>query len=69
MARPVLERMREKAKDTQLALTFFSPSAEEFSRKLDVDFREYLPFDRAADMRTALDALAPSAIVFSKVDV
>ena len=69
MARPVLEAVRAKHAATQIALTFFSPSAEEFSRKMDVDFREYLPFDRATDMRAALDALEPSALVFSKVDV
>ena len=69
MARPVLTLMRARHQDIQLAYTFFSPSAEDFSRALDVDFRDYLPFDEAGDMRTALDALAPKALVFSKVDV
>lgn len=69
MARPVLEALRARHPQVQLALTFFSPSAEEFTRKLDVDFREFLPFDRASDMSAALDALRPTAIVFSKVDV
>lgn len=69
MARPILEAVRERRPDVQLAYTFFSPSAEEFSRGLDVDFREYLPFDTAPDMTAALDALAPTALVFSKVDV
>ncbi|MEX2153740.1 MAG: glycosyltransferase N-terminal domain-containing protein [Gemmatimonadaceae bacterium] len=69
MARPVLTLVRSRQPDTQLAYTFFSPSAEEFSRTLDVDFRDYLPFDSAGDMIAALDALAPKAIVFSKVDV
>ena len=69
MARPVVSLIRSRHPDTQLAYTFFSPSAEEFSRTLDVDFRDYLPFDDAGDMRAALDALAPRALVFSKVDV
>lgn len=69
MARPILALMRARHPDTQLAYTFFSPSAEEFSRGLDVDFRDYLPFDDAGDMAAALDALAPRALVFSKVDV
>ena len=69
MARPVIEAFRAKHPGTQIALTFFSPSAEEYSRKLDVDFREYLPFDRAGDMGAALEQLRPSALVFSKVDV
>jgi 3-deoxy-D-manno-octulosonic-acid transferase len=36
---------------------------------LDVDFRDYLPFDSAREMRAALDALQPRALVFSKLDV
>jgi len=68
-ARPVLTLMRARHPDTQLAYTFFSPSAEEFSRALDVDFRDYLPFDSASDMSAALDALAPRALVFSKLDL
>lgn len=68
-ARPVLALVRARHPDVQLAYTFFSPSAEEFSRTLDVDFRDYLPFDSAADMRAAVDALRPRALVFSKLDV
>lgn len=69
MARPILSLFRSRRPDLQLAYTFFSPSAEEFSRTLDVDFREYLPFDAAGDMAVALDALAPRALIFSKLDV
>ena len=69
MARPILTLMRAKHPEAQLAYTFFSPSAEEFSRGLDVDFRDYLPFDDAGDMAAALDALKPRALVFSKVEV
>jgi 3-deoxy-D-manno-octulosonic-acid transferase len=69
MARPVLSLLRKRRPDLQLAYTFFSPSAEEFSRAMDVDFRDYLPFDSAGDMRAALDALKPRALVFSKLDV
>jgi len=69
MARPVVSLIRARQPDIQLAYTFFSPSAEEFSRTIDVDFRDYLPFDSAGDMGAALDALTPRALVFSKVDV
>lgn len=69
MARPILSLMRARHPDTQLAYTFFSPSAEDFSRTLQVDFRDYLPFDSSGDMRAAVEALAPRALVFSKVDV
>ena len=68
-ARPVLELARHRRPDVQLAFTHFSPSAVALARSLDVDFRDYLPFDTPGDARVALDALAPTALVFSKLDV
>jgi 3-deoxy-D-manno-octulosonic-acid transferase len=68
-ARPVLERMRGARPEVQLAYTHFSPSAETFASQLNVDFRDYLPFDATAAARAALDTLRPTALVFSKLDV
>jgi 3-deoxy-D-manno-octulosonic-acid transferase len=68
-ARPVLELVRARRPDAQLAYTHFSPSALAFARDLDVDFRDYLPFDTPGDARVALESLAPTALVFSKLDV
>lgn len=68
-ARPVLELMRARHPELQLAYTHFSPSAESFARSLGVDFHDYLPFDTAADAGGALDALRPRALVFAKLDV
>ncbi len=68
-ARPVLQLLRRRQPGLQLAYTFFSPSAERFAAALDVDFRDYLPFDTAGDARAALAALSPQALVFSKLDV
>jgi 3-deoxy-D-manno-octulosonic-acid transferase len=68
-ARPVLDLMRKRAPSTQLAYTYFSPSARNFAAQLAVDFRDVLPFDSTSDMRRALEALAPDALVFSKLDV
>src|SRR4051812_20794559 len=68
-ARPVLELVRARRPEVQLAYTYFSPSARAFAQALDVDFRDVLPFDVAADMRSALAALAPTTLVFSKLDV
>ena len=68
-ARPVLELARTRIPDAQLAYTYFSPSAARFADSLDVDFRDVLPFDVTADARAALDALTPTALVFSKLDV
>jgi len=68
-ARPVLELFRMRAPRTQLAYTYYSPSAERFARALDVDFRDVLPFDSKQDARMTLDTLSPTALVFSKLDV
>lgn len=68
-ARPVLELARARMPDAQLAYSYFSPSAQRFAQSLDVDFRDVLPFDATPDVRAALDALVPTALVFSKVDV
>jgi 3-deoxy-D-manno-octulosonic-acid transferase len=68
-ARPVLELMRARRPDVQLAYTFFSPSAERFARGLDVDLADYLPFDTGGGARQLLRALQPTALVYSKLDV
>ena len=68
-ATPVMSRLRERRNDVQLAYTHFSPSAAAFAQRTGADFRDYLPFDTVAQMRTAVDALAPTALIFSKLDV
>ncbi len=72
-ARPVLELMRRRHPALQVAYTYFSPSAEPFARALRAeglaDFADYLPWDTSRDTRHALAALAPTALVFSKLDV
>ncbi|MGQ0645958.1 MAG: 3-deoxy-D-manno-octulosonic acid transferase [Gemmatimonadaceae bacterium] len=68
-ARPLLELLRERRPDVQLAYSFFSPSAEEFARRLPVDIAGFLPFDTPQHARRIVHALRPSALVFSKLDV
>lgn len=68
-ARVVIELVRERRPDVQVVFTFFSPSAEAFAASLPVDFADYLPFDTRGDARAVLDALRPTALVFSKLDV
>lgn len=68
-AKPVLSLLREKRPDVQLAYTFFSPSGRQLAGAMDADFADYLPFDNASDMDAALDALRPTLLVFSKLDV
>jgi 3-deoxy-D-manno-octulosonic-acid transferase len=68
-AKPVLETLRAEHPDWQLAFTFFSPSAERLARNLPVDIADYLPLDRPSEVAAVLDALQPTALVFSKLDV
>ena len=68
-ARPILELVRQRRPEVQLAYTHFSPSAESFAGALKVDFRDYLPFDTVRAGRQAMDALRPTALVFAKLDV
>jgi len=68
-ARPVIERIRARRPDIQLAYTFFSPSAEPFARGLPVDVADYLPFDTRGNAERMVASLRPSALVFSKLDV
>lgn len=68
-ALPVIQRFRESHPRTQLVYTHFSPSAERFAIKVGADFFDYLPFDTAEETGEVLDALRPTAIVFSKLDV
>jgi 3-deoxy-D-manno-octulosonic-acid transferase len=68
-ARPVIEALQARHPGWQVAYSFFSPSAETFARRLPVDVADYLPFDRPSDVAAALDALAPTALVFAKLDV
>jgi len=68
-AKPVLETLRAEQPAWQLAFTFFSPSAERLAKNLPVDVADYLPLDRPAEVEAVLDALQPTALVFSKLDV
>lgn len=67
--KPVIARLRRERPDWQIAYTYFSPSAVKFAETLAVDFADYLPFDTPSDVARALDALAPTALVYGKLDV
>jgi 3-deoxy-D-manno-octulosonic-acid transferase len=68
-ATAVLEALRSRRPDLQIVFTHFSPSAEPLARRVTADFAGYLPIDTPRDVRRALDAVAPTMIVFSKTDV
>lgn len=68
-ARPVIQLLRDRRPDIQIAYTHFSPSAESFAKSVSADWHGYLPFDTRANAAAMLDALRPSAFVYSKLDV
>lgn len=68
-ARPIVAALRDADPSLQFAYTFYSPSAEKFAETVGADITDYLPFDGAREADALLDALAPSALVFVKLDV
>ncbi|HEX9755871.1 MAG TPA: glycosyltransferase N-terminal domain-containing protein [Gemmatimonadales bacterium] len=68
-AAPVITRLRRRHPEWQLGYTYFSPSAEAWAGTLNADVADYLPYDRPAEVGAALDALAPAALVFTKLDL
>jgi 3-deoxy-D-manno-octulosonic-acid transferase len=66
---PVIELLRSRRPDVQIAYTFYSPSAESFSRSVPADFVDYLPFDTFENADAIISALRPTALVFSKLDI
>ena len=68
-AQPVIELLRVRCPDVQIAYTFYSPSAQQLAQSLRVDFADYLPFDTVADSDAIIAALRPNALIFSKLDI
>jgi 3-deoxy-D-manno-octulosonic-acid transferase len=68
-AREVIEAFRSRRPDAQVAFTFFSPSAERIAAAMPADVAGYLPLDTPRLVVRLLDALRPSAIVFSKTEI
>ncbi len=68
-ALPVIELVRARRPDVQIAYSFYSPSAEQFARSVPADFADYLPFDTFDHANAVVAALRPSALVFSKLDI
>ena len=68
-AEAVMTRLRRQRPDWQITYTYASASAERFAAKLDADVRGYLPADTPRETGRALDALRPSALVFSATDL
>jgi 3-deoxy-D-manno-octulosonic-acid transferase len=68
-ALPVIQLLRSRQPDVQIVYTHYSPSAANFARASGADFTDYLPFDSFGAAASAISALRPTALVFSKLDV
>jgi 3-deoxy-D-manno-octulosonic-acid transferase len=68
-AEPVIRRVRSRHPEWQLAITTFSPSGAKVAAELPVDVAGLLPWDTRALVSAFLDALTPTAIVVSKLDL
>lgn len=68
-ARPVIDLLRQHRPDAQVVYTHFSSSAAAFASRVGADYADYLPFDTRRGARAVIDAIRPSALVFSKLDV
>nr|MBA3319749.1 hypothetical protein [Gemmatimonadales bacterium] len=68
-AESVLLDLRRLHPEAQYVYTHFSPSAEPLARQLPVDTADYLPYDLPDAAQELLQALAPTLLVFSKLDL
>ncbi|HEU4474717.1 MAG TPA: glycosyltransferase N-terminal domain-containing protein [Gemmatimonadales bacterium] len=68
-AESVLQELRGLEPEAQFVYTHYSPSAEPLARRLPVDAADYLPYDLPAAADSLLEALRPSLLVFSKLDL
>lgn len=68
-ARAVLHVYRALHPDVQVIYTHYSPSAAALAASIGADWSGYLPYDRAADVRRAIEAVRPDLLVFTKLDL
>ena len=68
-AESVMLALRSARPDWQLAYTHFSSSAESLARRVPAEFADYLPYDGRGAAEAMLEALRPSVLVFTKLDL
>jgi 3-deoxy-D-manno-octulosonic-acid transferase len=68
-AQAVLGRLRARHPEWQIGYSFFSPSARDLASRQPADVADYLPYDTRLNAERLLDALAPTALVFTKLDL
>jgi 3-deoxy-D-manno-octulosonic-acid transferase len=68
-AQSVLLAFRRLRPDCQVVYTHFSPSAAALAQRIGADADDYLPWDMPENADRLLSALAPTLLVFVKLDV
>jgi 3-deoxy-D-manno-octulosonic-acid transferase len=68
-AEAVLRPLRDAHPDWQILYTHTSPSATALAGRQPADKAGYLPWDRPRDLDAVLNAVGPTAVVFTKLDL
>ena len=69
-AKPIITALRNKYRDINIIVTFFSPSGYDHSKNYKfADVITYIPFDTKTNARHFLDLIQPTAAVFVRYDV
>ncbi|MGH7561564.1 MAG: 3-deoxy-D-manno-octulosonic acid transferase [Gemmatimonadales bacterium] len=68
-AEAVLGVLRERHPDWQIVYTHTSPSAGRLAARQPADLADYLPWDLPGEIEFVLAGLAPTALVFCKLDL
>ncbi|GCD78565.1 3-deoxy-D-manno-octulosonic acid transferase [Thermaurantimonas aggregans] len=69
MARPIIRAIKQEKPDTQIVLSFFSPSGyNHFKDEGLVSVKFYLPLDTPYNAKIVLDILKPKAVLFIKYE-
>ena len=65
-ALPVIELLRARRPDVQIAYTFYSPSAEQFAQGIKADFSDFLPFDTVEHTAAIVSAQTPASLLVAR---
>jgi 3-deoxy-D-manno-octulosonic-acid transferase len=69
-ALPIIDRIKQKQTETQIALSFFSPSGYVYAaKKAPVDLVFYLPWDTKSKANKVVQWLKPDTAVFVKYEL
>jgi 3-deoxy-D-manno-octulosonic-acid transferase len=69
-ALPLIQLVQANSKNTQIVISFFSPSGYEYVQKHYPEFVVfYLPFDTTASARLIVEVIQPKIVIFTKKEI